>query len=214
MTETRCAVAKVVFSAALGLTMFSCGGGGGSCGKVQPCGGNVVGNYTVSGACFDSAAVTMQIGMQCPGASANISALNVSGNASFNADLTYSITETISASLSETIPPSCLTANGITITCAQLDQEIQLLLAQQPGTYQSAHCSGSGTCTCSFTLAAQTMSETGTYTTSGTTITTTDSTGTSSSSSYCAQGNQLHMLQVDMTMAMGKIQGDVVFTKK
>jgi len=199
---------------ALVSTVSSCGGGSGSCGKVQPCGGNVVGTYNISGACFDNAALTMDIGMDCPGATVNISGLKVSGNASFNADLTYSVNETISASLSETIPPSCLTTNGVTLTCAQLDQSIQAVLVQNPGTYQSAHCSGSSTCTCTFTLAPQTMSETGTYTTSGTTITTTDSTGASDSSSYCVQGNELHMVQVDMTMAMGKIQGDLVFTKK
>ena len=214
MTETRSVVAMVVFSAALGLTMSSCGGGNGSCGKVQPCGGSVVGNYSVSVACFDNAALTMQIGMSCPGASINISGLNVSGSGSFNADMTYSINETISASLSETIPPSCLTMSGITLTCAQLDQSIQAILTQSPGTYQSAHCAGSSSCTCTFVLAPQTTSETGTYTTSGTIITTTDSTGASSSSSYCVQGNELHMLSVDMTMPMGKVQADVVLTKK
>lgn len=214
MSQTKYTVVTVVFSAALGLTMLSCGGGSGSCGKVQPCGGDVVGNYSIGAACFDNAALTMEIGMQCPGASVNISGLKVSGNGSFNADMTYSITETISASLSETIPASCLTMSGITVTCTQLDQEIQALLTQNPGTYQSAHCSGSSSCTCTFVLAPQTTSETGTYTTSGTTITTTDSTGSSSSSSYCVQGNELHMLSVDMTMAMGKVQADIVLTKK
>ncbi len=214
MTPTKYAVATVVFSAALGLTMLSCGGSSGSCGKVQPCGGNVVGSYSVSVACFDNAALTMEIMADCPGASINISGLNVSGNASFNADLTYSITETISASLSETIPASCLTMSGVTVTCAQLDQEIQSVVAQSPGTYQSAHCSGSSSCTCSFVLAPQATSETGTYATAGTTITTTDSTGTPSSTSYCVQGNELHMLTVDMTMPMGKVSADLVLTKK
>jgi hypothetical protein len=214
MTQTRYTVATAVFSAALGLTMLSCGGSSGSCGKVQPCGGSVVGNYSLSAACFDNAALTMEIGMDCPGATATVSGINVSGNGSFNADMTYSITETISASLSETIPPSCLAMSGITLTCAQLDQSLQLLLTQNPGTYQSAHCSGGSSCNCNFVLAPQTTSESGTYTTSGTTIMMTDSTGGISSSSYCAQGNELHMLQVDMTMAMGKVQADIVLTKK
>jgi hypothetical protein len=214
MAQTKCAVATVVFSAALGLTMLSCGGGSGSCGKVQPCGGSVVGNYSVSAACFDNAALTMEIGMDCPGATANVSGINVSGNVSFNADMTYSMMETVSATISETIPPSCFTTNGVTLTCAQLDLSIQAALAQSPGTYQSAHCSGSTTCTCTFVLASQTTSATGTYTTAGTTITTTDSTGKSSSDSYCVQGNELHMVQVDMAMAMGKVQADLVLTKK
>ena len=50
MTQRKYTVAMVAFSAALGLTTFSCGGGSGSCGKVEPCGGDVVGNYNVSAA--------------------------------------------------------------------------------------------------------------------------------------------------------------------
>jgi len=216
MTETKYRVATVLFSAALGLTMLSCGGGSGSCGKVSPCGGNVVGNYNIGAACLDSAALNMDMNLipSCPGATVSISGLNVSGSASFNADMSYTVTETVSASASEAIPASCLTTNGVTVTCAQLDQAIQTLITQNPGTYQSGHCSGSGSCTCNFTTAPMAMTETGTYTTSGTTITTTDSTGTSSSSQYCVQGNELHIVQVDMTMAMGKIQADVVMTKK
>jgi hypothetical protein len=43
--------------------MFGCGsGGGGSCGQVEPCGANLVGNWTVSGACLNAAKV-MQIGV-------------------------------------------------------------------------------------------------------------------------------------------------------
>src|SRR3954464_2652712 len=103
MTHSNSVVATVVLSAALGLTMLSCGGGSGSCGKVQPCGGNVVGTYSVGAACVDRAALNMEIGMDCPGATATISGINVSGSGSFNADMTYSITETISASVSETI---------------------------------------------------------------------------------------------------------------
>jgi len=214
MTRTKTVVATVVLPVALGLTMLSCGGSSGNCGKVLPCGGNVVGNYNVSAACFNNAALNMNPIADCPGATVNISGLNVTGSGSFNADLTYSVTQTISASASETIPASCLVMNGVTVTCAQLDQAIQMLLTQAPGTYQSVHCSGSSTCTCTFVLVPQTTSETGTYTTSGTTITTTDSTGSSSSSEYCAQGNELHMLDVDMTMAMGQVQADLVFTKK
>jgi hypothetical protein len=216
MTQTKYVVAMAAVSAALGLTMLSCGGSGGSCGKVQPCGGNVVGNYNISGACFDSAALSMEIMADCAGASISISSFNVSGNASFNADMTYSITETISsASLSEMIPASCLTTSGITVTCAQLDQQIQAVVAQNPDTYQSAHCAGSSSCTCTFALAPQTTSETGTYTTSGAMITTTDNLGTASApTSYCVQGNELHMLTVDMTMPMGKVSADLVLTKK
>lgn len=216
MTQTKNMVALVVSSAALASMLMSCGGGGGvaSCGKVAPCGGDVVGNYNIAGACLDSAALSMDIMIDCPGASVSVGGVTASGNASFNADLTYSLTETVTITATETIPASCLTQSGITLTCAQLDQAFQQAIAQDPSTIASGHCSGGSTCTCTFKAVPQTMTESGTYITSGTTITTTDSTGASSSSSYCVQGNELHMLQVDMTMAMGKVQADIVMTKK
>jgi hypothetical protein len=203
----------LVSSLALATIAASCGSGSGSCGKVQPCGGDVVGSYSISAACYDNAALNLQIA-DCPGATVKISSINVSGSASFTADLTYSVSETVTASASETIPASCLTTNGITLTCAQLDQAVQQLLIDQSGMFQSIHCAGSGSCTCNFTLAPQVTSESGTYTTSGTTITTTDSAGGISSSEYCVQGNELHLVQVDMTMPMGTIQADLVLTKQ
>ena len=79
----------VVLSAALMPIASACGGGGGSCAKVAPCGGDVTGNWTISGACFNAAALNMNIGMSCPGAAVNIRVFSVTGSASFNADLTY-----------------------------------------------------------------------------------------------------------------------------
>ena len=48
----------VVLSLALAPIVSACGGGmAGAAAKVAPCGGDVIGNWTVSGACFNSAAV-------------------------------------------------------------------------------------------------------------------------------------------------------------
>ena len=44
MTQTKGLVAMVVLSLALMPIVSACGGGSGSCGKVAPCGGDVVGN--------------------------------------------------------------------------------------------------------------------------------------------------------------------------
>jgi hypothetical protein len=202
----------VVFSTALAAMTASCGGSSGSCGKVQPCGGSVVGTYNISAACINQAALNMQLQIDCPGAQVSYGNIHVSGNSSFNADMTYSLTETVSASVSESLPSSCLTQLGIT-SCAVLDAALQASIGSDP-TIQSGHCSGSGTCTCTFVLAPQTNTESGTYTTAGTTLTTTASDGSTSSSAYCVQGSELHVMQVDMTMAMGTIQADIVMTKK
>ena len=213
MTHARTMVAMVVFSAALMSMVSACGGGSGSCGKVTPCGGDVVGNWTISGACFNAAALNMDIGMSCPGATVSITALSVSGSVSFNADLTYTTVGTASISVRETIPASCLAAGGGTLTCAQLDQQIQQDIAANPSSTQSGHCEGSSICTCTVTNGPQTTSETGTYTTSGTTLTFTDSAGSISSNGYCVQGDELHVVQLDMTMPMGTIQADTVLTR-
>ena len=217
MTFNKHIVKVVVFASVLTPIVSACGGGSGSCGKVSACGGDVVGNYNISAGCINNAALNMQLVANCPGATANASGVKVTGSGSFNADLTYSTTETLTASFSETIPASCLTttSNGITITltCAQLDQAIQQLVQQDPTTIQSAHCAGANSCTCSFTLAGQTTTEMGTYTTLGTTITMTSSTGTVTTDSYCVQGKDLHVMSFDMTMPMASAQADIVFTK-
>lgn len=216
MTQTKNVVAMVVLSAALAPALLSCGGNGAlaSCGKVAACGGDVVGNYTIAGACVNNSALNMDVGLDCPGATASASGISASGSASFNADLTYTMTQTLTASITENIPASCLTQNGLTLTCAQVDQLLQTLIQMEPGTFQSAHCSGSSSCTCSFVLAPQMMTESGTYVAAGTTLTLTASDGTTSGGSYCVEGNNLHLLSMDMTMPMGTITADTVLTKK
>jgi hypothetical protein len=201
---------------ALASGVSSCGGGNGSCGKVMACGGDVVGSYTITAGCINNAALNMEIGggsSSCPGLSLNATGTSVTGTGSFNADMTYTVTEMIKLSAVETIPTSCFSTGGITPTCAQLDQELQAEIAAGSSSISSGHCTGGSTCTCTFTLPAQTNTETGTYTTSGTTITMTSSTGKVSTDSYCVQGNELHVMSVDMTMPMGAVQADIVFMK-
>jgi len=208
MTQIKRGFLGVLFSMAL-TAVSSCGGGSGSCGKVAPCGGDVVGNYNITSACLTLSSMDMPL-EGCPGATVNASGIRVSGSASFNADMTYTLNETISASASETIPASCLTMNGITLTCQQLDQAIQQLVTENPGVFQSAHCAGASSCTCSFTLAPVTTNSSGTYTTSGTTLTLSGGGG----GEYCVQGNELHLISIDMTMPMATMNGDIVLTKK
>ena len=42
------------------------GGGGGSCGKVSPCGGSLVGTWTITSSCESVSNFT--VGAECPGA--------------------------------------------------------------------------------------------------------------------------------------------------
>jgi hypothetical protein len=208
-------VAAVICSAALAPLVPACGEESGSCGKVQPCGGNLVGNYSVSAACTSDPTGGMDFGFNCPEATVGTPALGVSGSASFNADLTYTMTTTVSATAQVMFPPSCLASQtgGIVPTCDQINQLVPLLIASMPGTIQSATCAGGATCTCTVTLVPQTTSESGTYNTSGNTLTTIDSTGQVFGGQYCVQGSELHYIQVDATMPM-TILADTVLTKR
>lgn len=213
MTHSQRGLRGLFLSLAMAPILSACGGGAGSCGKVGACGGDVVGNYTISAGCVNTAALNMQIIDGCAGAKINSYSTSVSGSGSFNANLTYSVTETVTLSASETLPASCLTQDGLTLTCAQVDALLQSAILQDPTVFKSAHCTGSSSCTCTFTLAPQTMTETGTYTTAGTTITMLPTTGVPKSNEYCVKDNDLHLMQVDMTMPMAVVQSDIVFKK-
>lgn len=204
----------MLFTIALAPALSACGGGNGSCGKVQPCGGSVVGNWTISGECLNAASLNNDIMADCPGATVSTSGLKVSGNVTFDANGNYTVMETISLSATETLPASCLSTSGL--TCAQLDQLIKQSVATDPSTFQSASCTGTSSCTCRFTLAPQTTNESGTYTTSGTSLVLS---GSADAAQYCAQGNELHLMTLNMTMPMGpmgqaNIDTDLVLTKK
>src|SRR3954470_13029143 len=91
--ETRSArtigmAAGLIWVAAL---MAGCGGdgkGGGaaSCGKVAPCGGSLVGTWTVSSSCDSPTNFTG--GAACPGATIDESQVKVTGLLTFGADMT------------------------------------------------------------------------------------------------------------------------------
>jgi hypothetical protein len=220
MTGAKTRLARVILLSTVLAAVFAAAcddDSGGSCGQVQPCGGNVVGEYNVSAACTSDPAVgDNPLGFDCPEATVDVTGISVTGSASFKADMSYSLMTTARATAQVTFPPSCITplAGGLTLTCAQINDLIPLLLASMPGTVESAQCAGSATCSCNVVLAPQIVNETGTYVASGTTLTRTDSsTGQLLRGNYCVQGNALHFMQVDMLMPM-TITADTVLTRK
>jgi hypothetical protein len=208
------------FGAALFLSTCGSSGGGGNCGKVAPCGGDVVGNWTVSGACITAASLAMQIAPNCSNVMVNTATIDVTGNASFNADGTYTLMETTTVSATGTLPASCLMLSGVTLTCAEFDGLLQAYIATNPGMLESAHCAGTTDCSCNFTLAPQILNQMGTYNTLGSPTLTLNnaSDGMTYGTQYCVQGNQMHTIRVNATMPMGamgqvNIDEDTIFTK-
>ena len=191
--------------------LWGCGGNGGTtggtCGKVQPCGGNIVGTWTLDAACTSNAPVP---GKVCATATAVSSNYQVSGTATFGADMTYSITEVVSGTIDVQVPASCLMSNGATVTCADF---VTSLEQQNPGESVSCTASG-GVCVCTFALSSRTVSENGTYSTAGTVFTETPAGQTPKSVNYCVQGNTVHVISVDRTTTTSTRQpaivGDIV----
>jgi hypothetical protein len=196
---------------AASLVGSGCGSGGGSsgfnvggpsmCGVVAPCGGDLVGTWTVTVGCVTAAGIQAAMGNTagCPGASLNVTNVSESGMLTFNADMTYSIAAlTEQATYQLTLPVSC-TAGGScdTVTTALLNT----------GMFESVTCTGASTCGCTAVQAPIVATETGTYTTSATAVTTVPTTGASSVIPYCVQGTNIHLMATRSTPmgAMGQM---------
>jgi len=193
-----------------------CGGGSGgaaSCGALEPCGGDPVGTWKLTGGCFDDAIVTMSYQeATCASATATAKITSSAGTVQFKADRTYVVTGFMASTVvTVDFPATCL--NGI--TCA----DIQSTFRASPST-ASATCTGTSTCQCMVPLQGDTTSESGTYVINGTSLDTTPSDGSDPDTiSYCVKGNTLHLIELDTTMNMGPmgqatIVADLLATKQ
>jgi hypothetical protein len=205
--KTFCVSVSVAVSL---LASAGCGSSlGGNCGRVAPCGGDIVGDWTFVDACLSIPG--SPLGADCPSAVFEPADLHATGNVSYRADLTFSGTLTLSGSMTFTIPPSCTTIQGVTFTCAQFEQSLRQSMANDPTpTIQSVSCSDSAGCRCVFVMIPQTIPASGTYTTSGTTLQQSTST---TGAQYCVQGSELHISGVDMDMAGMTMSGGYVLKK-
>jgi hypothetical protein len=205
---------------AIGVTIMGCssssGGSGSSasCGSVAACGGDIVGTWKIVAACADVSAGDAGANPACPNETVSAGPITASGTVTFNADKTYSVSFTESVSEKLFVPASCLSANGVTLSCSDLGTEFNGTSVDDAGTTTVA-CTASGTdCNCTFDVSEQNTSEMGTYTLSGNTFTTTASgSGTPGTASYCVQGNTLHVISMDMGSTMGMPTSDLVATK-
>lgn len=151
------------------------GDGGGSCPALAPCGGNVVGTWTVQSGCV----VTIPPVPSCPQATQR-ETMQVSGTVTFRADGTYSVSTVLGLTRTVGLPASCLGGTD----CAGL----QSSLASQSGV-RSATCTAAAPsgCTCTEVFAPQPNNDTGTYATVGTSITS----PSGPAEPYCVQGTAL-----------------------
>jgi len=198
---------------AIGVTFLGCSSssGGGSCTSSATCGGNITGTWNVTQAC-ETASVTPSSGL-CAAETVQAGPVTISGTATFNSDMTYTIALNESVTETLSIPASCLTVAGTTLTCAELSETINGAEGSDAGGPEfSCSTAGSG-CTCTI-IDAEPISESGTYATSGSTLTTTPSSGGGGSANYCVSGNSLHVISVDTSADGGMTTGtEFVATK-
>jgi hypothetical protein len=182
---------------------------GGTCGSSAACGGNIVGTWTISSSCVSVSLSMFQ--SECPGATASSSNVHVSGTYIYNADMTYSKNGASSGSAVVTIPASCLTTQGVTVTCAQINQMFQA----DPIPGVTLDCTGSSTCTCTETFTNTTSVVSGTYTaTAAGLLTETDSDATVTASDFCVKGTTLTESPQAGSQMMGQsVSGTITFTK-
>lgn len=189
------------------------GSSGGTCASAAACGGDIVGSWKVTSSCIDLDLSGMDSGFDCDGVTTRASGFKVTGDITYRADGTFSRNSTVTGNVVVTIPSACLVTNGITLTCAQIQQASASNLADE---YTSIKCSGSSSCTCTAALAPVTSTATGTYsTTAAGLLTETDAGGAPEQSDYCVKGSTLtESSHADGMMGQADVTGTVTLTKQ
>jgi hypothetical protein len=193
-------------------------GGGSSCPNVTPCGGNVVGTWSVTSSCLTvSGALDLTpLGISCTTGSVTGS-FHVTGTWVANSDGTYSDNTTTSGSGQLELPAECHNVSGTTTTCVDLARGIPNL------GYTSGTCSdntATGGCTCPVTAAqdgwmgtiAPTASTGDMYTVANNVITVSDGRNHTTPYGYCISTNT--MTVSPQGTKYGTVAGTIVLQKQ
>jgi hypothetical protein len=174
----------------LGL-LVACGGGSDAetCGDFTPCGGDLVGDWSLQSSCGTAKVVPPTCSA---GITIDFAGLELAGTETYTSTNTLVQDLEISGSFLMHWPAACLTVGGITVTCAQLtaasmasmgmgmDDSIERLscVAERQG------------CACTATAKRQKAMSTSSYQISGNTFTVTGN-GETLSYEYCVAGSTL-----------------------
>ncbi|KYG11206.1 hypothetical protein BE21_58100 [Sorangium cellulosum] len=196
--KSRFPTCSILLVASL-LSLSACGddggdsdGGGAACGEFAACGGDPTGSWTIEETCLDPS-MFAELTETCD-ATIDISGVEMVGTAEFKPDSTYVTTSTMEGPMKIVYPPSCLTMEGVTITCAQLDATMQELLAQGIATFTSASCVAAGAgCACTLVLGETTTTGAGTWSVSGSSLTVQADGEAAQEVPFCVEGSSLTM---------------------
>ncbi|HYQ27230.1 MAG TPA: hypothetical protein VER04_08420 [Polyangiaceae bacterium] len=181
-----------------GSTGFAGSGGGGNaggasntgsmCPAVTPCGGDLVGDWTLKQMCLSPPPTKLLSG--CADASITLSPLTATGKVSFKADHTMSSAGVISFTEALRFPTSCYSDIQCTAYAGALSGE---------PTVTSAQCSYDAItgCSCTVTSSQATMNS-GTYEVQGSQVVITSSTtGKAEVDGFCVSGKTATVVQVN-----------------
>jgi hypothetical protein len=196
---------KFACGGALLLAISGCGGSsstGENCGAAAPCGGDPVGTWIPSATCvqFDTSALGFPAACT-PGNMTFDATYSSDAAQTFNANLTYSSTGTMTGEIGMSLPASCLTGGR---TCVVFTNALNN--AGLAGTCSNAPDGG---CSCSLTKTVS-MVDSGTYTVSGSNMTQISATSGTSTGGFCVQGNDL----TEFAPTGSGMTGTLVFTKQ
>jgi hypothetical protein len=192
------------------------GGGNTTCTPGSNCGGDIVGRWNMTSPCI---IMTGQVpfGTCAQPATMRMTDVQATGYTEYRSDGTYTGSATISGTMLYDFPAVCLTVQGITITCAQLNQAMQAQPADAGMQAITCYDGAAGGCTCSAAMAPTTSGGAGTYTTANGVLTETFN-GSTTQSTYCVEGTKLTDTAAPRTTNSSGVQmtmsGTVVYTKQ
>ncbi len=178
------------------------------CTYVTPCGGNVVGSWSVESSCLELTGnmdVSL-LSLDCAAVPVT-GYLQTSGTFVANANGTYSDNTTTTGAATFSLAPSCLSVSSVVVPCDRLGA---LFMAAG---WSSATCAETdGQCSCAATVVQQGglgqvlpyTEPTGSYLTDGTTLTASNATYT-----YCVAGDTL-----SLTPQMSALRGTIVLHRE
>ncbi|MBN1611639.1 MAG: hypothetical protein JW940_33700 [Polyangiaceae bacterium] len=206
-----------------GGTATGTGGGGDPCSNVSPCGGDVIGTWTVTSSCLKvSGAIDPTKGGLSPVCSTGPvteGTLQVTGTWDLKADGTFADNTSTTGEMKFALPAACKELSGTQIACAKIGGPLGSGLGC---TVVCTDDAASGGCACTATVdtasaalaggigvVSASLSTTGTYTAASNVITTSDGVNYS----YCVSGSTLTVSPQTETTGMGTTAGTVVFQK-
>jgi hypothetical protein len=182
-------------------SFLSCGDDDATCAAFTPCGGDVVGTWSIKNTCVTGGGGGGFV-EDCPGATTSVDGLKATGTITFNANMTTTENVAISGAMKMNLPASCLMG----LSCAQVDAALKAAVLSDPDApFSAVSCSGSSGCTCSVTFKGTAVMEMDTYRISGNKLID----GDGEEQEYCVSGTTLNMRS---TMSMGGMMDDLAMS--